>query len=77
VIVGWHTIAEVAKRLWVNYQSFRQWVIDARSSSPISTVHKELPLEQRYRELEKENARLRIERDILKKAAAYFAKAQL
>jgi transposase-like protein len=29
------------------------------------------------RELEKENARLRMERDILKKATAYFAKEHL
>jgi transposase len=40
-------------------------------------VPKDLPIEQRYRELEKENARLRMERDILKKAAAYFAKENL
>ena len=77
VIVGRHTIVEVAKRLGVNYQTLRQWVDDARLASPVSTVPKELPIEQRYRELEKENARLRMERDILKKAAAYFAKEQL
>ena len=40
-------------------------------------ILKDLPVEQRVRELEKENARLRMERDILKKATAYFAKEHL
>lgn len=77
VIVGGHTVVEVSKRLGVNYQTLHQWVVNARLASPVSSVPKELPLEKRYRELEKENARLRMERDILKKAAAYFAKEQL
>ena len=64
VIVGRHTMVEVFKRLGINYQTLRQWVDDARLASPVSTVPKELPIEQRYRELEKENARLRMERDI-------------
>lgn len=77
VIVGRLTMVDVSKRLGINYQTLRQWVEDARYASPVSTVPKELPIEQRYRELEKENARLRMERDILKKAAAYFAKENL
>jgi transposase-like protein len=67
VSVGRHTIAEVAKRLGVNYQSLRQWVMDALSSSAISTVPKELRLEQRYRDLGKKNLRLRVKRDIINK----------
>ena len=73
VVVQRHTMSSVAKRLGVNYHSLRKWVLAAKSSAPQSLVGKDLPAEQRLRELEKENARLRMERDILKKATAYFA----
>ena len=77
VVVRRHTMSSVAKRLGVNYHTLRKWVLAAKSSAPQSLVSKDLPAEQRIRELEKENARLRMERDILKKAMAFFAKEQL
>ena len=73
VVVQRHTMSSVAKRLGVNYHTLRKWVLAAKSSAPQSLVCKDLPAEQRIRELEKENARLRMERDILKKATVYFA----
>jgi len=73
VVVQGHTMSSVAKRLGVNYHSLRKWVLAARSNAPASLVSKDLPAEQRIRALEKENARLRMERDILKKATVYFA----
>lgn len=72
-----HTVGSVARRLGVGYDTLRTWVERARFNSETSLVPADLPAEQRVRELEKENARLRIERDILKKAAAWFAKEQL
>lgn len=77
VLVQRHTMSSVAKRLGVNYHTIRGWVEDAKSASPVSTVPADLPPAERIRELEKEVARLRMERDILKKATAYFAKEQL
>lgn len=77
VIVQRHTMKSVARRLGVNYHTLRQWVLEARSAAAVSTVSADLPPEQRLRELEKENTRLRMERDILKKATAYFAKEHL
>lgn len=77
VIVQRHTVSSVSKRLGVNYHTLREWVMEARSASPTSTVPADLPAEQRIRELEKENTRLRMERDILKKATACFAKEHL
>jgi len=77
VVVQRHTMSSVAKRLGVNYHTLREWVTEARAASATSTVPADLPVQQRLRELEKENARLRMERDILKKAAAYFAKEHL
>jgi transposase len=73
VVVQRHTMSSVAKRLGVNYHTLRSWVQDAKAASATSTVPAGLPPEVRVRELEKENARLRMERDILKKATAYFA----
>jgi transposase len=73
VIVRGHTVSSVAERLGLNYHTLRQWVLAARSASAVSTVAADLPAERRIKELEKENARLRMERDILKKATAYFA----
>jgi transposase len=77
VLVQRHTITSVADRLGVNYHTVRGWVMDAKSASPTSTVPASLPAEQRIRELEKELARTQMERDILKKATAYFAKEQM
>lgn len=77
VIVQRHTVTSVSRRLGVGYDTLRKWVELARYNSDKSLVPADLPAEQRVRELEKENARLRMERDILKKAAAYFAKEQL
>ena len=68
------TASSVAKRLGVNYHTVREWVQAAWSAAPASLIPKDLPLEERVRELEKENARLRMEREILKKATAFFAK---
>lgn len=77
VVTEQHTIVSVAKRLDVNYHTLREWIQAARSGSATTLIRPEIPLDQRVGELEKENARLRSERDILKKATAYFAKEHL
>ena len=77
VVTERNTISSVAKRLGVNYHTLREWVQLAKSNAPTSMIPKDMPADQRIRELEKENARLRMERDILKKATAYFAEEQL
>lgn len=77
VVAQRHTVSEVAKRLGVGYDSLRLWVDRAKYNGEKSIIPTDLPAEQRVRELEKENARLRMERDILKKAAAWFAKETL
>jgi len=55
-------------------QTIRNWVTEAQKlrSSEASTCP-ELEKDQRIRELEAENARLKEEREILGKAAAWFA----
>lgn len=76
VIVQRHTVSSVARRLGVGYDTLRKWVELAKFNADRSLVPTDLPAEQRVRELEKENARRRMERDILKKAAAYFARQE-
>jgi transposase len=68
------TMAAAAKQLDVNYHSLRYWIKQARLGSKVPLLAPTLTPEQRIRDLEKENARLRMEREILKKATAFFAK---
>jgi transposase len=67
-------IPEAARSLGVDPNCVRGWMGKYGQEVPVSgdgSVQDEL------RRLRKENARLTMERDILKKAAAYFAKEQL
>jgi transposase len=75
VIETGRPIAEVARDLGINEGTLGNWVTQYRRDHPVS---EELGVTDRARlkELEKENRELRMERDFLKKAAAFFAKEQ-
>jgi transposase len=67
--------ASVARRLGVNETTLRNWVADhlaeeARNADPLAVKESEF---EELRRLRRENAELRTEREILRKAAAYFA----
>ena len=71
-----YTPSDVAKRLGVSVQSLYKWV---KTYSPSATEQ----YEEEIKAIRKENLKLKAElrraqeeRDILKKAAAYFAKSQ-
>jgi transposase len=68
-------IAAIARDLGINEGTLGNWVNKYRDEHPAS---EELSISERARlkELEKENRELRMERDFLKKAAAFFAKEQ-
>jgi transposase len=66
---------EAAKSLGVTPESVRQWVQKFSSDKELAPKG-EGAVAVELRRLRKENARLRIERDILKKAAAFFAREQ-
>ncbi len=68
-------IAEVARDLGINEGTLGNWVTKYRVDHPAS---EELNIDERARlkELEREVRELRMERDFLKKAAAFFAREQ-
>ena len=68
--------AEAARNLGVDRTSVREWVKKYSSQEGMAPVG-EGAMAAEMRRLRKENARLLIERDILKKAAAFFAKEHL
>jgi transposase len=65
-------IARIAGDLGISDQTLRNWVnqddVDAGKKSGLTSDER-----ARMRELEKENRKLREEREILRKAAAFFA----
>jgi transposase len=74
VVERGYSVADVAKRLGVSAQSLYKWV---RSSQPSDDEKHKAELIEVKREnlrLRAELARAKEERDILKKAAAYFAR---
>lgn len=75
VIDSSRPIAAVARDLGINEGTLGNWVGKYRVEHPAS---EELSIDERARlkELEKENRELRLEREFLKKAAAFFAKEQ-
>jgi transposase len=75
VIESSRPIAEVARDLGINEGTLGNWVVKYRNEHPAS---EELGISERARlkELEKEVRELRLEREFLKKAAAFFAKEQ-
>jgi transposase len=67
--------AEAAKSLGVDPNSVRGWVEKLSSQAGVA-LSGEGALKAELRRLRKENAQLLMEREILKKAAAFFAKEQ-
>lgn len=66
-------IAQVARELGVNHETLRHWVrAGERAERPEAVA--ESAKDAELARLRKENADLKVEREILRKAAAYFAK---
>ena len=74
------TIPEAAKRLSMSDQTLSNWVFKARHGKLAGIDEHRQPvtdLEAENTKLKRDLAEARMERDILKKATAYFAKASL
>ena len=69
-----YTRKQAADRLGIKVGVLDSWLHLHRKQENESCSAEELALKKRIAELERENKRLTMERDILKKATAYFAK---
>jgi transposase len=71
------SIPEVSRRLSVNKSTMEYWLKQARKGVLSDRKSAVTPEDMELARLRKENAELKMEREILKKAAAYFAKESL
>jgi transposase len=66
-------LAQIARELGINEQTLHSWKKQAASGDGTGVAPDHFAQQDEVRRLRRENARLREERDILKKATAYFA----
>jgi transposase len=76
VVEGSRTKREVAKSLGISAALLSRWYAASREGKHGSHVAVSLNESERIRQLEREVQELKLERELLKKAAAYFAKNQ-
>ena len=72
-----YTFKEAAERLGATDWSIRQWVHKFRQNGQLPSKEQPVPQADELKQLRQENRRLQMENDILKKAAAFFAKGCL
>ena len=72
-----YTLAEAAKRLGVSGWSIGNWIRKFRQSGELASPDAPQPVAEDLKQLRRENKRLKLENEILKKAAAYFAKESM
>ena len=72
----WETICSIAEKIGCSAEAVRTWVrraqIDSGSRAGVTSDER-----TRMKELERENRELRRTNEILRKASAYFAQAEL
>lgn len=71
---GRKTLTQVARENGVGAETLRVWVNKHRDANPQEEEPLALPERARLAELERENRELKLEREFLGKAAAFFAK---
>ena len=71
VIEGGVSVVRAAIDLEISETTLSKWIKEVRGKEPVPLAENE---REELKRLRKENAQLRMERDILKKATAYFAK---
>lgn len=72
-----YSYEKAAKQLGTTGWSIRNWVTKFRHTGGLPPQSQTQPKADELRQLRKQNAQLRMENDILKKAAVYFAKESL
>jgi transposase len=69
-----YSLRDAAERLGVSAWSIRYWIKKFQQTAELPAQNQTQLTADELKQLRRENARLRMENDILKKAAAYFAK---
>ena len=80
VVEGGRSMPAVARSLEMSSKTLANWVYRARKGQALVKRAPALPtseLEAELSRLRQENARLKVEKEILKKAAAYFARESM
>jgi transposase-like protein len=69
-------LTQIARELDVHPETLRNWWqrVRVQPDGPIVSPTRVVTLEEENRQLRRENERLKVERDILKKATAFFAR---
>jgi transposase-like protein len=74
VVSSGRPVAEIARDLGIVEATLGNWVNKAKQAGELRDKPLDIDERARLKELEEENRRLRMERDFLKKAAAWFAR---
>ena len=77
VVESGYTYQEAAERLGTTDGSIRQWDAKFRKDGQLPPKRAPQPEAEQFRQLKKELKQLRLENEILKKAAAYFARESM
>ena len=77
IVEGGYTYHQAAQQLGVSDWALRCWVKAFRASGHLPRKGQVVPLAEELKAARRELAQLRQENEILKKAAAYFAKESL
>ena len=77
VVKNGYTYQEAARRLGTTDWSIRQWVAKFRKEGQLPPKGASEPEADEFRKMKKELKQLRLENEILKKAAAYFARESM
>ncbi len=77
VVESGYTYKEAAQRLGATDWSIRQWVAKFRKEGHLPPKGAPQPEAEEFRQLKKEVKKLQMENEILKKAAAYFARESM
>jgi transposase len=73
VASGGKPLAQIARELGINEQTLHSWKKQALASDGTGVMPDHFALQEENRQLRRELARVTEERDILKKATAFFA----
>jgi transposase len=77
IVEGGYTFTKASQQLGVSNWALRCWVNAFRASGQLPPKGQPVPMAEELKTLRKQMAQLRLENEILKKAAAYFAKESL